>query len=96
MDGPVTKNRGPNNNRKGSRTALSLPKNFKERAELGLKQARHKVKGATIKGARGQNNEDGWGLKGGSDNRTKDFVPHLVLAFVCVDPKGGGRRVAST
>jgi hypothetical protein len=35
VDGPVTKNRGPNNNRKGSKTALSLPKNFKERAELG-------------------------------------------------------------
>ena len=26
VDGPVTKNRGPNNNRKGSKTALSLPK----------------------------------------------------------------------
>ena len=30
-DGPATKNRGRNTNRKGSKTALSLPKNGKER-----------------------------------------------------------------
>ena len=26
----------------------------------------------------------------------KGLVPHLVLGFWCVDPKGGGIRVAST
>jgi hypothetical protein len=33
-DGPVTKNRAPNTNRKGSKTALSLPKSCCQRVGL--------------------------------------------------------------
>ncbi len=47
-DGPATKNRGRNTNRKGSKTALSLPKNGKEREGLGCTQGRQKVKCVTI------------------------------------------------
>ena len=43
-DGPATKNRGRNTNRKGSKTALSLPKNGTEREGLGCKQGRQKVR----------------------------------------------------